>query len=89
MYTQELILEQAEVIQEINTENTSSTAFLETAWTLISSNPTSIEQNEKGEVIFHPSLMVKDQYYEFNFKNKSYLLKKSDGQAIDIYEIKE
>ena len=93
MSAQELILEQAEVIQEMNTESTSFTTLqgnLEVLRGLISSilaKP--IEQNDKGEVIFHPSLMVKDQYYEFDFKNKPYLLKKSDEQAIDIYEVKE
>ena len=85
MSTQELILEQAEVIQEVKSESTSFTAVLEKRI----NSTTPIEQNDDGKMTFHPSLMIKDQYYPFDFKNKQYLLKKSDNEIIDIYEVKE
>ena len=88
MSVQELVLEQAEVIQDVKTDETSFTTILRVLNTLINST-VPIKQNEDGKVTFHPSLMNKDQYYPFNFKNKQYLLKKSDNEIIDIYEVKE
>jgi len=62
------------------------TSALEFLNLLNSLNP--IEEDTEGKIHFHPNLMVENRYYSFNFKNKEYLIKKSNDKVVDFYEVK-
>ena len=86
MSLQVAVLEQAEEIQNFQEISTTFTAILSHMMMLLDHEPV---KQDSGKIVFHPKLMIEKQYYPFNFKDKKYLLKKTDKNIIDIYEIKE
>ena len=40
-----------------------------------------------GEIHFHPSKMINGKYYNFVYKEKEHLIRKSSDNIIDIYEV--
>lgn len=88
MSVQVAVLEQAEEIQSYQTTQTINTMLTAVIVRALSRLEQPVQQ-KNGKTTFHPSLMIIDQYYPFDFKNRKYLLKKTNENIIDIYEIKE